>query len=517
MKGAAMMTDMIDTANIPAEKAPDLKPKESYTAAESIFALIFSFSGYFFIKTFFSGGLGLGSALFMLGFGAAAMAMFKICGAVQSRKGIAFFIAALVFSANLAITSNGLIMFLDFVYAVVMYGLWAFSVNDTDFDGADDYLIYTISNAVFGQSFGNMGKCPSAVFSLTKKSKCGKNIRNILIGLIIALPVTLIVTTLLSSADNTFKMYINGFFNGITENCVSGVLKYIFGLPLSFLMFGVVIGAVRNKKQGRLDREHCGRVTNSFKIAPQAVVCSSVVPLCIVYLIFFFTQLRYFLSAFGNILPEEYSAAEYARKGFFELCTVAVINLSVIAAINLFCRYNDDENNGKKRPVILKVLTIVLSVFTLILIATAMSKMFMYISRFGLTAKRVYTTWFMLVLTVLFLLIIIRQFRCFNMARLGGIIFTVILAALSFCQMDSLIVSYNVNAYEKGRLEEFDNTAFYDLSADAVYAIKPLLESDDGSLKSAAELFIGTKQYDHNEPLEYTLSSYICRNAEISE
>lgn len=50
-----------------------------------------------------------------------------------------------------------------------------------------------------------------------------------------------------------------------------------------------------------------------------------------------------------------------------------------------------------------------LSIFTLILIATAISKMVMYISVYGLTQLRFYTTWFMLLLAVIFVMIIVKQ------------------------------------------------------------------------------------------------------------
>lgn len=483
----------------PAQEAP----KAQFTLKESLFALIFSFAGYFFIKLFLFASAGIGSAIYMLCLSIASAVFAKLTGAKQSKRSRLYFAAALLFSINMGVTSNGLIQFLNFVYAASLLSMWAFSVNNPAYNGADDNLIYCFCNALFGQSFGNFGKCPSAIIDFTKRNKSGKNIGNALIGLIIAIPVTITVTAVLSFADDNFSRIIGDIMDGFFTNFFTGIMKYLFGLPLSFLMFGIIYGAVSNKNEERISALACERKTAAMKIAPAVMMYSSVVPLCIIYIIFFFSQLSYFVSAFGNVLPEEFSASEYARKGFFELCAVAVINLAVIIFINLFCKYKETESGEMKRPTALKFFTVVLSVFTMILIATALSKMIMYISRFGFTPKRIYTTWFMLVLTILFVLIIVRQFRKINLAKIGTIIFTIALGILSFCQTDAVIAQGNISFYEQGIIAYTD---FSELSADAVYAVLPQLESADAQLKKSAENYIFDKWYEAEDYEWYEMS-----------
>lgn len=481
---------------------PVVVPQMKFSVKESIFALIFSFTGYFFIKTFIMNSPGMGAAIFMLCTAAAAAAFSKLTGAKSSRYSRLYLVLTFIFSANLAITSNGLIMFLDFMFAAIMLAMWAFATNNPDWKGADDLFIFSFGSAVFGRSFGNFGKCPSAASELLKRNKGGRNIRNIFLGILAAVPVTLVVITILSSADSAFGDIMGELADGIS---LSGLFRYMCGLPLSFLVFGIVYGGVSAKGKCP-DRLKCEKTAAAFRIAPSVMMYSSVVPLCIVYVIFFFSQLTYFTSAFRGVLPEEFSAAEYARKGFFELCAVSVINLFVIAAINVFCRY-DGKGGEKARPAALKFFTALLSVFTLILIATALSKMGMYIARFGLTPKRVYTSWFMVVLAALFILIAARQFKAFNMAKTGAVIFTVMLALLSFSRTDSLIAGYNISAYEKGIIEEI---SFDGLSCDAVYAVKGCLDSGNAALKEEAESWLEqqTNRSKYYEWYEKSVSEY---------
>lgn len=481
------------------ETAPAVKEKPVYSLKESVFALIFSFSGYTFFKTAFASG-GISGAIFLVLLCVVSMVFAKMSKAKHSRHSNIYFAMAVIFSLNTGISGNLMVQFLDVMFAAVMYAMWTFALNNPSYKGADDGLVYCLFNSVFGQTFGNMGKCPAAVISLTKGNGAGQNIRNALIGLVIAAPVTLIVISLLSSADDNFSDIMGKLFDGVLENFLGDTVLFIFALPLSFLIFGAIYAAVKNTKESRINAEKCRETTAAMRLAPAVVMYSSVVPLCFVYVIFFFSQLAYFTSAFGGVLPEEFSAAEYARQGFFELCAVAVINLAVIIVINLLCRFEE------KRPAPLRFFTGLISVFTLILIATAFSKMAMYISRFGLTQLRVYTSWFMVLLAVLFLLVIVRQFKKVNLAKIGSVVFTVMLAVLSFAQTDALIAKYNLEAYRSGKLDS-DVLNMRELSGDGIYtAIEMLGSSDSNEINEAAYFVRISVERNDDKEIRHRLS-----------
>ena len=181
------------------------------------------------------------------------------------------------------------------------------------------------------------------------------------------------------------------------------------------------------------------------------------------------------MACFVGELPAQTVYSEYARDGFFQLCTVSVINFVMLAAVSLFTARKGERPSGIQR-----VLTVSLSVETLILISTAVAKMVMYIDCYGLTPNRVYASWLMVVLAVIFVLIIVQQ--CVHKLKLipAGITACVILfALLSFSNVDALIARYNVSRYLEGSLSEIDVVAMEELGDSAVPAMVRLMKNLD--------------------------------------
>jgi hypothetical protein len=228
--------------------------------------------------------------------------------------------------------------------------------------------------------------------------------------------------------------------------------------------YGIYVSSADKKLQWNITQESCERTAEQMRIAPALSVAAACLPMLFVYVVFFISQWKYYISGFTGVLPEEFSYAEYAREGFFQLCTVAFINLAVIIAISVFMR-----RKTEKAPMLLRVLTIVYSVFTLVLISTALAKMFMYIESYGLTQKRVYSTAMMIVLAVIFVLLTVKQFVpkiCVGAVSLAASI--VLFAVLSLGNLDGMIAKYNVDRYMDGSLPTVDIEAMENLGDAAV-------------------------------------------------
>ena len=88
-----------------------------------------------------------------------------------------------------------------------------------------------------------------------------------------------------------------------------------------------------------------------LRCCPHAAALGATIPLCVLYLLFFGVQAGYFLSAFRSYLPDGFTFAEYARRGFFELCIVSVINLAVILLAVFFCRRSENGKGGVLRGI----------------------------------------------------------------------------------------------------------------------------------------------------------------------
>jgi len=172
---------------------------------------------------------------------------------------------------------------------------------------------------------------------------------------------------------------------------------------------------------------------------------------CILYLVFILSQIPYFFAAFTGSRPEGWlSYAEYARHGFFELCSIAAINLAILTAGNITSKKQRMESS------VLKMFNIVFAIITLILIATAFSKMALYIGEYGLTMKRLLPCVFMIFLAAVFIAIMALQKLDFSIVRFSLVTGTVMFCTLCLSNPDAFVVKYNTDRYLKGTLSNFD-------------------------------------------------------------
>lgn len=369
-----------------------------------------------------------------------------------------------VFSLVFSITANDYIKELDiaFILGAGAYLIYSVAAGNKDIDR---YLPFAVCKALFEYPFSYFGEQMHVTKAQLDKTKAGSNVKYVLIGLLLTLPLTGIVAALLMSADDGLARMFSDIFDVIfSEEIVKVFLQILLAIPLSMYLFGMLFSNTHRNLIDPLDEQKCVQSIFSKRCISNLVMYTAITPICVLYVMFFISQGSYFLSAFTNSLPEGFTYADYARQGFFELCAVAVINLIVLIIISLF-----SKKAGAEKPFALKLYSVVLGVFTIILIATAMSKMVMYIMHFGLTELRLYTSWFMLLLAFIFVLIIIKQFR-FNIkfARHVLIGFTFMFAVLCFSRPEAIIAKYNIEMYNSGYLDELDIDSIIRMSADGL-------------------------------------------------
>ena len=140
---------------------------------------------------------------------------------------------------------------------------------------------------------------------------------------------------------------------------------------------------------------------------------------------------------YGKI-PENTTYAEFARSGFFELCTVACINGAIIYGANAV-----SETGGTGRK--MAVLAVILAAVTLFLIATAGAKMIIYITAYGFTPKRFYTLWFMVLLAIIFTLSLVKlKNRSFKLSPVCVYITAAMLILLFFIDFECVATILNL-------------------------------------------------------------------------
>jgi hypothetical protein len=207
---------------------------------------------------------------------------------------------------------------------------------------------------------------------------------------------------------------------------------------------------------------------------------------CILYGVFIGSQLPYFFSAFAGQRPEGWLVySEYARSGFFELCQIAAINLSLLVLANLFSK------RPRQEDLFLKILNGLLAMLTLLLIATAFSKMALYIGAYGLSMRRLLPCLFMLFLSIVCLGVIVLQKWPFSILRLAAATGTVMLCVLCFSNPDGWVAGYNADRYLSGTLESYDVEILYRSGAAGVEpALRVFSRTADQELKKSIQDYL---------------------------
>lgn len=371
-------------------------------------------------------------------------------------------ISALTVSACLVLTANGFLHFFAFSYSLIAYCYFLYGLSSDNRFRFSDMIVADFIKAIFVLPFVSFSAMFRAIFS-GKNSKSGNLVLRILVGIAIAIVPTVAVLLLLSY-DSSFTKLLDKVFSFEFADILNHIVCLGFGLLVGAYAYSIFISASDNKCTNALTAQSCKVKLVNIRIAPAVTVLTAVLPVLFVYVVFFISQWQYYISGFTGVLPKEFSYAEYAREGFFQLCTVSVINLVILILISLFLKRKQD-----KKSVTLIALSIVISVFTLVLISTALAKMYMYIDCYGLTPKRVYATWFMAVLAVVFILVILKQFISkLKLVAISLAVLIVMFSALALSGVDSLIAKYNVDRYVDGTLKTVDIDAMSDLGDAAI-------------------------------------------------
>jgi len=322
-------------------------------------------------------------------------------------------------------------------------------------------------------------------------------------GLLIALPLIIIILMLLSSADLVFARSLEFIWKNIVipENFIGILLLTLFAYFASYCFISYLTTVRKDMQKGK-------RKTGEPVIA---ITFNALIAL--VYLIFSGIQILYLFV--GNLkLPDNYTYAQYAREGFFQLVAVCILNLAIV----LFCIFYYKENK------ILKILLTLISICTYIMIASSTLRMVLYIGQYHLTFLRVFVLWALVVIFMVMTGILIYIWKPeFGLLKYLTIVITVLYLLFSYSHPDYFIADYNYSKIPLEESEKISTWYLFELSSDAApvileYATR--LESDAGyelTESEKADLKEYFQQiYDQNNHMDFrtfNLSGYFGQKA----
>ncbi len=449
-----------------------------------ILALLMLVCGYLFCRFVLDTGLGFSTTLFYGVFETLVFVYLKRPGKLP-KGSVPCFVFATLSAFNFSLFSNPHIQLLNllFLMGCVVYQIAI--LGGTRIEGRlGDYFPADLLNQGFNVAFRNFFNNFRLLFS--RKNKKDQTLLAVFVGLVIAVPVLTVIFLLLIQADAAFEALTSHFSDWFR----SEIGRFLFWLVPSILvgcyLFGLLYGNRYHRRTGCITEEKVTRLRKSFQKLAPAAFGTTLALVCAVYIVFLAVQVISVVESYQAGQPLAVSYAEYARRGFFELCGLACFNLLIMGGAWLF------TSAGERRPLSQRILFVLLSAETLLLILTAVGKMALYVKRYGLTQKRVYTLWFMATMFLFFCVLLASQIKKLPLTRFAVILCSVSFLILSYSNVDGLIVRYNMDGYQTGKLDELNVATFYTVPAAALPEAVEVYEKmdEDTALKQELGQFI---------------------------
>lgn len=309
-----------------------------------------------------------------------------------------------------------------------------------------------------------------------------KVFKQIVLGLIISIPLLIVILGLLISADTIFAQIL-----GPIRELLLNIFKFKFWISIYFRAVVATIVAIYimaficNILKANTDET---KVTNNSGIKFQNITVNTVLTvLNIVYLLFCIVQFIHLFMQIG--VGGEFDFANYARRGFFQLMIVTIINFIIVLITNA-----NKKETTKFTKNYTKVMNLFLIIFTIVMIISSYIRMYLYEQEFGYTFLRLMVFFTLVTELILSIPTVIYIFnKKFKLLKSYIIIFSIMYVVVNFANVDKTIAKRNVDKYIKDsklnielkKDAEVDFAYLKRLSIDSIPDIIRLYENTDDS------------------------------------
>lgn len=355
------------------------------------------------------------------------------------------------------------------------------------------------------EEIGEATKEFSNCFSKKKEDKKDKNIllKQIGKGILYSAPLLIVVIILLTTADEMFASIFGNIFKTIFKfiniKTIYSMLFRIFIIIILALYFLGLIIKIRDNKLNETKEK------TEKKIKMEGTILNTLLTsLNIIYLIFAITQGIYLVN---NLISNNISDyAKYARTGFFQLMVVSLINLVVI-----FISKNNANIVSDKNKKYTKIMNILLSLFTIIILISSVIRMNLYQAEYGYTFLRLMVYFIQITELVLIIPTIIYIIKDkFNIIKWYMSILILMYIVINFANLDYIIAKGNIDRYYMMDIEERKIDFSYlenSTHTDAIPQIIRLLDADDKNLKRRVNNYL-VNVYDELEEEKASFQSF---------
>lgn len=404
---------------------------------------------------FYKAGIGLNSFVFTITMVVILITISRKLKMEVSKGSSLCFLGAILLGLSNVLTSSGNLQFLNSIGILLLLEVSLISLFYADKATSFIEYLFSILKLPF-KALSSIGMLFVDSNRYIKDKNLIKNekIRNILIGCLIAIPLMVVTIALLSSADIVFGRITWSIFEWILYRDFYIIVLMIFIGTL--LCYSLLCGATKESTNTDYNKP---KVNSTIGITVSTL-------LLVVYILFCSIQVLYLFAGGLFTLPEEFTYAEYARRGFFELLAVTCFNIILILiCVNVF-----EVSKWLNR------ILVAITASTYIMIASATYRMFLYIGAYHLTFLRLFVLLFLLIDALLLAGVIISIYhKEFPLFGYSVIVISVCYLIFSFSKPDYHIAKYFITHKEEISSEDIPFLT-RELSYDAAPVVVPFLK-----------------------------------------
>ena len=358
-------------------------------------------------------------------------------GNIKNKKALLISIPIIVLSSTYFIFDNLTFYLINIVLVPILYlilVIWAIS------DFQIKSIIYKIILMIF-EPLNYIGDVIRAVLKefnpKEKDEQIGekKEKNNIFKAVCFTGTIALIVIGLLCSADNEFAKIFSTIFKDINIFNVSELTGRIIIIIIAFFYFAGFFMNMLDKENGlkEFEKDEKTEKKESYTIRMMITVLN------LVYLVFCFTQIKVLFT------EQNIKYSEFARKGFFQLMIVSLINIVMILKAN-----NKNLKETEKQEKYKKTMCIVMVIFTLIIIISAFARMTLYQQNYGYTRLRILVDYTLITEIILLIPTIIYILKNkIDLIKTYFVIIITMYCLVNFINIDKIIMKNNFNRYKE--------------------------------------------------------------------
>ncbi|MDF1618770.1 DUF4153 domain-containing protein, partial [Petrocella sp. FN5] len=271
-------------------------------------------------------------------------------------------------------------------------------------------------------------------------------LKQIGLGLIIALPILLVASALMTSADAAFGKLIQQGFEVLETDAIGDMIKrLVVFIIIACFFYGLSLYLIKSNqiKMGMTGVTVVPEVNH--EVIPVLVGVTVLLLLNLLYLVFAYVQIRFLFLAQSTELLRNYDYASYAREGFFELLVLSILNTCGVLFVKKFV----------KSSLLIRISLTVTIACTYIMMASSFYKMYLYESMYGYTRLRLYVYLIILFMAVFMSFIALGIWKpSYKVIEWGIMIGLAYYLVISFVNIDAMIVRNNLRQYEvTGKLD----------------------------------------------------------------